>query len=72
MLGDGYISQGAERSKHYYYQEHFGESQREYREWKLKTLASLGFSISGNYLRSKSHPYFNHLYENFIQTALNH
>lgn len=62
LLGDGYISKGAERSLHYYYQEHFGESQREYREWKLQMLASLDFSIHGNFLRSKSHPYFNKLH----------
>ena len=62
LLGDGYISKGAKRSINYYYQEHFGESQREYRIWKLSKLKNLGFTINGNYLRSKSHPYFTNLY----------
>lgn len=62
LLGDGYISKGAQRSINYYYQEHFGENQRKYREWKLSKLHNLNFSISGNYLRSGSHPYFKKLY----------
>lgn len=61
MLGDGYISKGAKRSINYYYQEHFGESQRLYREWKLSALKDLSFTISGNYLRSACHPYFEKL-----------
>ncbi|WP_221566965.1 hypothetical protein [Alkalihalobacillus sp. TS-13] len=61
LLGDGYISRGAERSINYAYQEHFGKSQREYREWKLSQLENLGFRINGNYLRSGSHPYFTSL-----------
>ena len=62
ILGDGYISKGAQRSKNYYYQEHFGESQRNYRLWKLSMLKNLGFKINGNYLRSISHPYFTNLH----------
>lgn len=62
LLGDGYISKGADRSINFSYQEHFGESQREYREWKLSHLHDLGFSINGNYLRSISHPYFTNLH----------
>lgn len=62
MLGDGYISKGADRSVNYHYQEHFSEKQMEYRQWKLKYLKELGFSINGNYLRSKSHPFFTHLH----------
>lgn len=62
MLGDGYISKGAQRSKNFYYQEHFGESQRGYREWKQTILKNLGFKINGNYLRSPSHPYFTKLH----------
>ena len=62
MLGDGYISKGANRSIHYYYQEHFCEEQRGYREWKLSILKDLSFNISGRYLRSCSHPYFNQLH----------
>lgn len=62
ILGDGYISKGAARSINYYYQEHFGENQREYREWKLSQLNDLNFSITGNYLRSASHPYFKKLH----------
>ncbi|WP_349408632.1 hypothetical protein [Pseudalkalibacillus sp. SCS-8] len=61
LLGDGYISKGANRSINYAYQEHFGENQREYREWKLNQLNGLGFCINGNYLRSRSHPYFTSL-----------
>jgi|GEM_PF-475601 len=62
LLGDGYISRGGKRSVNYYYQEHFGERQREYRLWKLKKLKDLGFSMNGNFFRSKSHPYFTSLY----------
>lgn len=62
LLGDGYISKGAQRSVNYYYQEHFGDSQREYRLWKLSKLENLNFTISGNYLRSISHPYFTRLH----------
>lgn len=62
LLGDGYISKGAERSINFYYQEHFGEGQREYRKWKEEMLRNLNFKISGNYLRSPSHPYFTQLY----------
>lgn len=62
LLGDGYISKGAQRSVNYYYQEHFGESQREYRLWKLSKLEKLNFTINGNYLRSVSHPYFTRLH----------
>lgn len=62
LLGDGYISKGAKRSINYSYQEHFGEAQREYRQWKLLKLKGLHFNISGNYLRSVSHPYFTELY----------
>ncbi|MCF6410153.1 hypothetical protein [Pseudalkalibacillus salsuginis] len=61
LLGDGYISLGAKRSINFAYQEHFGESQRDYREWKLSQLENLGFTINGNYLRSGSHPYFTSL-----------
>lgn len=72
LLGDGYISKGTRRSENYYYQEHFGEKQREYREWKLKQLSNLYFTINGNYLRSISHPYFTRihklLYPNKIKT----
>lgn len=63
ILGDGYISKGAQRSINYYYQEHFGESQRAYREWKEEMLQYLSFTISGNYLRSGSHPYFTKLHK---------
>lgn len=62
MLGDGFISRGARRSINYYYQEHFGNNQKEYRLWKLSQLKNLNFSIHGNYLRSISHPYFTDLY----------
>lgn len=62
MLGDGYVSKGSKRSIHYHYQEHFGENQLAYRQWKLKKLENLNFSIRGNYLRSKSNTYFNHLH----------
>ncbi len=62
LLGDGYISKGAQRSINYYYQEHFGDKQTEYRFWKLTKLKNLHFSINGNYLRSTSHPYFTKLY----------
>lgn len=61
LLGDAYISKGAQRSVNYYYQEHFGENQREYREWKMSKLNNLKFKINGNYLRSPSHPYFTEL-----------
>lgn len=61
LLGDGYISKGAERSINYHYQEHFGENQRKYREWKLAHLNDLNFIITGNFLRSASHPYFKNL-----------
>ncbi len=73
LFGDGYISTGAERSINCYYQEHFGENQRAYREWKLTQLKDLHFSIKGNYLRSISHPYFTNLrselYSKNIKTA---
>lgn len=62
LLGDGYISKGAQRSVNYYYQEHFGDNQREYRMWKVTKLENLHFTISGNYLRSISHPYFTQLH----------
>jgi hypothetical protein len=62
LLGDGYISKGAERSTNFYYQEHFGEKQRKYREWKLSQLNDLNFTIKGNFLRSASHPYFKKLH----------
>jgi len=61
LLGDGYISKGAQRSINYYYQEHFGENQKDYRKWKEEMLKDLHFKISGNYLRSPSHPYFTKL-----------
>lgn len=64
LLGDGYISRGAKRSINCHYQEHFGENQLDYRKWKLKMLEGLSFSINGNYLRSKSHPYFTDLRSN--------
>ena len=63
LLGDGYISKGAQRSINYYYQEHFGDSQKEYRQWKLAKLKNLNFSINGNYLSSKSHPYFTDMHQ---------
>lgn len=72
LLGDAYISAGAERSINCYYQEHFGESQRAYRKWKLAHLKDLSFSINGNFLRSASLPYFKELrsslYPNGIKT----
>lgn len=63
VLGDGYISRGAKRSINCYYQEHFSEKQRGYREWKLSHLKNLHFTIKGNYLRSASHRYFTKLHE---------
>lgn len=63
LLGDGYISKGAKRSVNCHYQEHFGEKQREYRMWRLLKLKDLNFNISGNYLRSISHPYFTDLHQ---------
>ncbi|WP_153722655.1 hypothetical protein [Sporosarcina cascadiensis] len=63
LLGDGYISTGAARSVNCYYQEHFGDGQRGYREWKLTQLHDLPFTINGNYLRSASYPYFKQLRE---------
>lgn len=62
LLGDGYISRGAKRSRHFHYQEHFGENQRGYRQWKLSLLDDLNFNISGCFLRSSSHPFFNQLH----------
>ncbi|WP_077624767.1 hypothetical protein [Sediminibacillus massiliensis] len=62
LLGDGYISKGAKRSKNFYYQEHFGNRQLEYRQWKLSQLEDLGFSLNGTFLNSISHPYFTDLY----------
>src|SRR5690625_4555688 len=62
LLGDGYISRGAQRSINCHYQEHFGDKQRAYRQWKLSQLKNLGFNIKRNYLRSISHPYFTELY----------
>lgn len=70
LLGDGYISTGSNRSVNCSYQEHFGESQRKYREWKLSYLNDLGFTINGNYLRSRSHPYFTSLYPNLYQNNI--
>lgn len=63
LLGDGYISKGAQRSINYYYQEHFGENQREYRQWKLSKLKDLNFNISGNFLHSRSHPFFTTMHQ---------
>jgi|SRR5690625_212566 len=63
LLGDGYLGNGGERSINRYYQVHFGENQKKYRMWKLEQLEDLGFKISGNYLRSASHPYFTQLYK---------
>jgi LAGLIDADG DNA endonuclease family len=60
-MGDGYLSKGAQRSIKCYYQEHFTPAQLEYRQWKLKQLENLGFSINGNYLRSPSNSYFTKL-----------
>lgn len=65
ILGDGYLSKGAKRSINYYYQEHFSPNQRKYREWKLSQLQNCHFNLKGNYLRSISHPYFNHLHAFF-------
>ncbi|MEQ6377586.1 DNA endonuclease [Bacillaceae bacterium S4-13-58] len=62
LLGDGYISKGAARSKNFYYQEHFCKQQLPYRQWKLSKLKNLGFSINGTFLRSPSHPYFTELH----------
>src|SRR5699024_5777695 len=62
LLGDGGISKGGKRSINYYYQEHFGDSQKEYRQWKLSKMNGLNFNINGNYLRSGSHPYFTNLH----------
>src|SRR5690625_3078851 len=52
LLGDGYISKGAQRSINYYYQEHLGENQKDYQKWKEEMLKDLHFKISGNYLPS--------------------
>lgn len=72
LLGDGYISRGANRSINFYYREHFSEQQREYRVWKLEILKGLPFSIRGNFLNSSSHPYFTNLhrllYKNNVRT----
>lgn len=62
LLGDGGINKGGNRSINYYYQEHFGQNQRKYRVWKSQMLDNLSFNITGNYLRSNSHPYFTNLY----------
>lgn len=62
ILGDGYISKGAARSKNFYYQEHFCKQQLSYRQWKLSKLRNLGFSINGTFLRSPSHPYITDLH----------
>src|SRR5690625_3759723 len=70
LLGDGYISRGAQRSINYYYQEHFGNQQRAYREWKQSMLKGLSFKISGNYLRSISHPYFTKLHKTLYKNNI--
>src|SRR5699024_5859648 len=45
-----------------YYQEHFGEKQRGYREWKLSQLNNIHFSTKENYLKYMTHPYFTKLH----------
>lgn len=67
ILGDGTLSY-APRSRYAYYREHFGESQRDYREWKQKKLQRLGFKIINyNHLRGPSHPVFSDLYTAFFK-----
>lgn len=62
LLRDANINKGAQRSVNYFYREHFSEHQLEYRMWKHSMLKDLHFTITGNDLRSISHPYFTSLY----------
>lgn len=62
LLGDAYISKGAQRSVNYFYREHFSNHQLEYRLWKHSMLKDLHFTINENDLRSMSHPYFTNLF----------
>jgi hypothetical protein len=65
ILGDGGLD-FSPRSKNAYYREHFSTQQREYRIWKAKKLANLGFKITKNdHLRGPSHPFFTELYRSF-------
>src|SRR5699024_4218483 len=71
VIGDRYISRGVDRSVNCYYQKHFGENERGYRERKLSHLQDLQFTIKGNYLRSSSHPYYNSLHQQLYKNNIN-
>lgn len=66
ILGDGEITKcyPGSRRKNNSYREHFGESQRFYREWKSQQLPDLLY-IRQNNLVSRSFPLFTELYPYF-------
>lgn len=66
ILGDGEITKcySSSRRKNNSYREHFGESQRFYREWKRQQLPDLLY-IRQNNLVSRSLPLFTELYPYF-------
>jgi len=66
ILGDGEITKcySGSRRKNNSYREHFGESQRFYREWKRQQLPDLLY-IRQNNLVSRSLPLFTELYPYF-------
>lgn len=66
ILGDGEITKcySGSRRKNNSYREHFGESQRFYREWKQQQLPDLLY-IRQNNLVSRSLPLFTELYPCF-------
>ncbi|WP_312193453.1 endonuclease [Exiguobacterium sp.] len=66
ILGDGEITKcySGSRRKNNSYREHFGESQRFYREWKQQQLPDLLY-IRQNNLVSRSLPLFTELYPYF-------
>lgn len=66
ILGDGEITKcySGSRRKNNSYREHFGESQRFYREWKSQQLPDLLY-IRQNNLVSRSLPLFTELYPYF-------
>lgn len=71
ILADGEITKcyPQSRRKNNSYREHFGESQRFYREWKMQQLSDLLY-IRQNYLVSKSIPLLTELYPLFYPQHL--
>ena len=68
IMGDGELTKlyKGSRRKNSSYREHFGESQKEYREWKAQLMEGLFYiTPKSNSLRSSSSPFFTNLFHKF-------